>query len=163
MKINRLSILRTSCLLDLLGHAQSEFDLTTCDPYFTIFVKVFMNHILAENKYFTNHIEQTEDNIMVLNPPNKYQIIWQCHNIQFPASSISLLSKIFVNIFYRARNKLQRQDKYPFKYLFTTWFTEKYFLKLCSTCTLKKFQYSIDIWSVIIFCGYIKIHGPLPP
>ena len=33
------------------------FNLATCDLYFTIQVEVFMNHILAENTYFTNHIE----------------------------------------------------------------------------------------------------------
>ena len=35
----------------------SVFDLTTHDSYFTILVDVFMDHILAENMYFTNHIE----------------------------------------------------------------------------------------------------------
>ena len=33
------------------------FDLTTRDLYFTILDEVFTNHILAENTYFTNHIE----------------------------------------------------------------------------------------------------------
>lgn len=37
----------------------------------------FTNHILAESKYFTNHIKWTEHSIMVLNPANKRQIIWQ--------------------------------------------------------------------------------------
>ena len=35
------------------------FDLMTRDSYFMIQVEVFMNHILAENKYFTNHREIT--------------------------------------------------------------------------------------------------------
>ena len=52
----------------------------------------------------------TEHEIMALKPANKYQIIWQCHNFNnstadFPASSISLSSKSFVNIiFYGAEN-----------------------------------------------------------
>ena len=49
----------------------------TCDLYFTILVEVFMNHILAENMYLTNHREWTEHKIMVLKPTIKYQIIWQ--------------------------------------------------------------------------------------
>ena len=31
----------------------------TRDFYFTILVEVFMNHISAENTYFTNHVEWT--------------------------------------------------------------------------------------------------------
>ena len=48
----------------------------THDSYFTILGEVFMNHIFAENKYFTDHIELREHKIMVLKPANKYQIIW---------------------------------------------------------------------------------------
>ena len=33
------------------------FDLTTRDLYFMSLVEVFTNRILAENKYFTNHVE----------------------------------------------------------------------------------------------------------
>ena len=32
---------------------------------------------LAENTYFTNHIEWTEHKIMGFKPANRYQIIWQ--------------------------------------------------------------------------------------
>ena len=46
---------------------------------FVILVEVFMNHILAENTYLTNHIEQAECKIMS-KPANKYQIIQQGHN-----------------------------------------------------------------------------------
>ena len=73
----------------------------THDLYFTILVEVFMNRILAENMYLTNHIECTEHKIMVLKPANKYQIIWYCHNFEnilidnFWHHSISLLSKSF--------------------------------------------------------------------
>ena len=42
-------------------------DLTTCDSYLTILVEVFTNHISFENSYFTDHIESTEHEIMVLN------------------------------------------------------------------------------------------------
>ena len=42
----------------------------------------FANHILAENTYFLNHIEWTEHKIMVLQPANKYQIIWKCYNFK---------------------------------------------------------------------------------
>ena len=38
----------------------SGFDLTTRDSYFTILVEFFTDHILAENTYFTNHVERTE-------------------------------------------------------------------------------------------------------
>ena len=58
----------------------SGFNLTTRDLHFTILVKVFTNHILAENTYFTNHAEWIEHNIMVLKPANKNQIIRPCHN-----------------------------------------------------------------------------------
>ena len=58
------------------------FDLTISDSYSTILAEVFMNQILAENKYFTNHIKWTEHSIMVLNPANKCQIIWQYRNFK---------------------------------------------------------------------------------
>ena len=35
----------------------TECDLTTRDSYITILFEVFMDHILAENTYFTNRIE----------------------------------------------------------------------------------------------------------
>ena len=38
----------------------SGFDLTTCDSYFMIQVKVFTNHILAENTYFMNQRAWTD-------------------------------------------------------------------------------------------------------
>ena len=47
--------------------------------YFMILVEVLMNHILAENTYLTNRIEQAEYKIMS-KPANKYQIIQQDHN-----------------------------------------------------------------------------------
>ena len=56
----------------------SGFDLATRDSYFTILV----DRNLAENTYFTNHMEWTEHRIMVLKPANKYQIIWHCHNLK---------------------------------------------------------------------------------
>ena len=123
----------------------------THDLYFTILVEVFMNRILAENMYLTNHIECTEHKIMVLKPANKYQIIWYCHNFEniliddFWHHSISLLSKSFQISF------LQIAKTRQFKDLFTTWFTrvsEKYFIKLCCTCFLRKFQYLIHIWLI---------------
>ena len=55
---------------------ETGFNLITCDLHFMILVEDFTNHILAENKYFTNHIECTEHKIMVLKPANKYQIFW---------------------------------------------------------------------------------------
>ena len=63
------------------------FDLMTCDLYFAIQVEVFANHIFAENKH-------------------------SCH--WFPAYSISLLSKSFVNIIFYdpVNNKLKRWDNY---------------------------------------------------
>ena len=44
----------------------------TRDLYFTILVEVIINHILAKNAYFTNHIEWTEQKLTVLKPANKY-------------------------------------------------------------------------------------------
>ena len=84
----------------------SGLDLMTCDSYFSILVEVFTIHILAEDTYFTNHVEWTEHKTMVLKPANKYQIIRQQ---LFATSIISLSSKSFVNIFYWAENnKLKR-------------------------------------------------------
>ena len=54
----------------------------TCDSYFKILVEVFTNRNLAENTYFTNHMEWTEHKIMALKPASKYQIIWWCHNLK---------------------------------------------------------------------------------
>ena len=67
-----------------------------------------------------------EHKIPVLKPANKYQIM-VCKlfsNVTASkASSVFLLSKHFVNIFYEAKNdKLLRQDDSPFKSLFTIWF-----------------------------------------
>ena len=61
---------------------ETGFNLMTHDSYFTILVKVFTNHILAENSCFTIWIEWTEHKIIVLKPANKYQIIWNCHNFK---------------------------------------------------------------------------------
>ena len=44
--------------------------------------ETFTNHILAENTYFTNRIEETEHRIVVLKLSNKYQIICQRHNFK---------------------------------------------------------------------------------
>ena len=49
----------------------SEFNLTTHESYFMILVEDFTNYILAENTYFTNHTEWTENKIVVLKPTNK--------------------------------------------------------------------------------------------
>ena len=69
------------------------FHLTTCDLYFTILVEVFTNHILAKNRYFTNHIECTENKIAFLKPAHKYQIaryvtILKMSYRRFPAGSV---------------------------------------------------------------------------
>ena len=77
-----------------------EFNLTTHDSYVTILVEVFMNHILAESTYFTNHIEQGEHSIMVLKLSNKYQIIWHVIILEIFLSMIIS----FVNIFYQVEN-----------------------------------------------------------
>ena len=39
----------------------SGFDITTRDSCFTILVEVFTNHISAENTYFTNRVNRTQD------------------------------------------------------------------------------------------------------
>ena len=47
----------------------SGFNLMAHDSYFAILVEVFRNHILAENTYFTNHIERTETRLGSYNLP----------------------------------------------------------------------------------------------
>ena len=97
----------------------SGFNLTTCDSNFTILVEVFTNRILAENTYFTKHVEWTEQKITALKPANlqvpNYLAMSQLQKHSywlFPTSFISLLGKSFVNIiFYGAKNnKLKRRD-----------------------------------------------------
>ena len=70
------------------------FDLTILDLDFTILAKIFMNHILAENTYFMNHIEWTECNIMVIKLVNKYQVILQCHNFKNIITSYIYQAKV---------------------------------------------------------------------
>ena len=55
------------------------FDIMTHDSYFLIPVEVFVNHILAENTCFMNHIKGTEHKVMLLKLANKNQIIQQHH------------------------------------------------------------------------------------
>ena len=61
---------------------KTGFNVTTHDSYFTIVVKIFANHILAEKTYFANHVEQIEHRIMVLQPANRYKIVCQYHNFR---------------------------------------------------------------------------------
>ena len=68
--------------LSFLWFQSRGFDLMTCDSNFMILVKLFLNHFLAENTYFTNHIEWSEHKIIILKPAKKYQIIQQCHNFK---------------------------------------------------------------------------------
>ena len=75
------------------------FDLTTHDSDFTILVEVFMNHISAENTYFTNHIEWTNHKIMAFKSANRYQIIRQSL-LSMISIIISLSSKSYVNIIF---------------------------------------------------------------
>ena len=78
---------------------QAGFYLMTCDLYFTILVEVFMYHNSRKLIFLKLcRVNITQD--YGLKPANKYQIIWQCHNLkitshqQSPVSSIiSLLSK----------------------------------------------------------------------
>ena len=63
-----------------------------------------------------NHIEWTEQKIMVLKPANKYQIIQQCHHFKnilignFHHHPFLYQAKVYI-IFYEAENnKLKRQD-----------------------------------------------------
>ena len=76
-----------------------------------------MNHILAENTYFTNLTQWTEHEIIVLKPPNKDQIIRYCHNFEniviegFRHHSISLLSKSFSNIVFTEPNIKNCKDQ----------------------------------------------------
>ena len=58
----------------------TRFNLKTCDSYFTILVKVFMNHISVENTYFVNPIMSIKHKIMVFKHADNYQTIWQCYN-----------------------------------------------------------------------------------
>ena len=69
------------------------------------------NHILAENTYFTNHIELTEHKIIVLIPANRYQIIRQFRNFKnIPIDDYQYNGAKVLFSFYRAEdNKLQRR------------------------------------------------------
>ena len=115
---------------NLINYFTVQFNLTR-DSYFTFLVGVFTSYIFAKNTYFKNHIEWSEHKITILKPANEYQINQQCHSFK----SI---------IFYKAENdKLLKQDDSPFKSLFTIWFAlvwEKYFIKLCNSFSLTKFQ-----------------------
>ena len=82
----------------------------TRGSYSTALVEVFMNDILAENTYFTNHLGWTGHKIMVLKPTNKYKIIQQWHNFESILNNFlhhqTLYCKGFLNIiFYGAENK----------------------------------------------------------
>ena len=85
--------------------------------------------------------------IMALKSANKYQIIWQCHNFR------SILTDNFQHhpFLYRIKisaaetNDLLRLSNLPFISIFTILHdqaSEKYlyFIKLCNTCSLTKFQ-----------------------
>ena len=95
---------------------KTGFDLTTPDSCFTILLKVFTNHILAENTYSTNHKEWGEHKIIVLIPANRYQIIRQYHSFKniliddYQYNPFLYGAKVLL-IFYGAKNnKLQRRD-----------------------------------------------------
>ena len=123
-----------------------------------------MNHILVENTYFTNHIEWTKHKIMF-----KYQIFGIVIILKTFLLAISsiihffLLSKNFVkNIFHRAEDNIsKRKDNYPFKYLFTIWFTqllEKHFIELCNTrksdlaCSIEQYHFEELLQSRSMMC-----------
>ena len=93
------------------GGIEAGLNLTTRDIYFMILVQVFMNHILVENTYFTNHIEWTKHKIMF-----KYQIFGIAIILKTFLLAISsiihffLLSKNFVkNIFHRAEDNISKR------------------------------------------------------
>ena len=132
---------------------------------FAILVEVFMNHILPENTYFTNHIVGTKHRLWSYN----LQISTKLFSIvtilktfllkisDFQHHSISLASKSFSNIIFANCKTIINS-----KYLFTIWFnrvSEKYFTKLCNKCFLRKFQgTSIHVLS-IIFCGSYQTYS----
>ena len=86
----------------------------TLDSYFMILVEVFTNHILAENTYFLNRIEWTEHKIMVLQPANKYQIIWKCYNFKiifldnFHHQFLYWAKVLYTIFFTKLKNKMKR-------------------------------------------------------
>ena len=53
-----------------------------------------MNHIPAENMYFRNHTEWTEQKIMGFKPPNKNRIIQQYHSFKNKALKTSTITRI---------------------------------------------------------------------
>ena len=102
-------------ILDVLE--QTGFNLTTRDSFYTMLGEVFLNRILAESTYFTNHVEWTEHKIMASKLANTYQIIWQCHSFKstlihyFQYHPFLYKASFGSIIFYRAKNnKLKRQD-----------------------------------------------------
>ena len=61
----------------------------TCDLYFTILVEVFMNHNSRKLIFLKLcRVNITQD--YGLKPANKYQIIWQCHNLKITSHQQSL-------------------------------------------------------------------------
>ena len=68
------------------------------ESYFMILVEVFRNHNLVE-KTFHESYRVKKHKIIVFNPANKYQIIWQCHNFK------NILIDISSNIHFFIKQK----------------------------------------------------------
>ena len=72
------------------------FDLATRDSYFTILVEVFTNHILAENRYFMNYIESTENKTIVLKPQTSTKLLDNLIILTTFLSMISTINHFFI-------------------------------------------------------------------
>ena len=118
----------------------------TRNSYFTILDEVSTNHVFVDNTYFTNHRrEQTQ--IMVLKPASKLLdsvIIWK----KF-LSTISCITHFSVEQKFSKHHFLrtlkQQTAKRAFLTISYTLALEKYFVKLCNTSTLRRFDLACGI------------------
>ena len=127
------------------------------EPYFS------KNHIFHEPYRLWNiRLQTIEHKIIVLKLKNKNQIIWQCHIFfkkhsyrKFPASSIDLSSKSFVNTtFYGVENGT------IFNY--TIHYSNLYFIFHFLIFQQKVFHKIMQQMFFNHISRYIKIHSPYP-
>ena len=134
-------------------------DLTTRDSYFTILLK--FSWISFQHKTHISRIIYSKQNIRLWS--QKPQISTKLFGIvTILKAFLSMISGIipslyWVKVFQTSFLQIAKTRQYQFKYLFTTWFTgvpEMYFIKLCSSCFLRKFQYLIHVWLIIFLVSY---------
>ena len=119
----------------------------TRDLYFTILVEVFTNHIFARNRYFTNHIECTENKTAVLKPAHKYQIapyltILKMFYRRFPSSCVLRRNDRYCTVFFWLFNIILLSVKY---------LHGKHVIKLPSNCSVSYCSSILSLSYVFLF------------